>query len=87
MHDSNQNKIPGMSGIDYTGVPTSRCPNCDSPKFMTWIVIDPDDYEVGMYGTNGICAECATKYTISTPIDNPDFIEMEMEEEIENDEY
>ena len=52
---------------------------------MTWITIDPEDYEIGMYGTDGMCAECATKYTIATPLDNPDFIEMEMEEE--NDEY
>ena len=76
-----------MSGIDYRGIPSSVCPNCNSPKFMTWIVIDPDDYEIGMYGTDGMCAECGTKYTIATPMDSPDLIEMEIEEEIENDEY
>lgn len=53
---------------------------------MTWITIDIDDYEIGMYGTDGMCAECATKYTIATPLDSPDYIEMEMAEE-ENDEY
>jgi hypothetical protein len=73
-----------MSGIDYTGIPALRCPNCDSKKFMTWIIIDEDDYEIGMYGTDGLCAECATRYTIATPLDNPDTIEMEMEED---DEY
>jgi DNA-directed RNA polymerase subunit RPC12/RpoP len=76
-----------MNGIDYTGIPSPQCPNCNSKKFMTWIIVDEEDYEIGMYGTDGICAECATKYTIATPIDNPDMIEMEMEEEIENDEY
>lgn len=75
-----------MNGIDWSGVPLTECPNCNSKKFMTWITIDIDDYEIGMYGTDGMCAECATKYTIATPLDSPDYIEMEMAEE-ENDEY
>jgi Zn ribbon nucleic-acid-binding protein len=75
-----------MTNIDYRGIPSSVCPNCSSRKFMTWIVIDPDDYEIGMYGTDGECAQCSTQYTIATPIDSPDLIEMEIEEE-NYDEY
>jgi len=67
--------------IDYTGIPSPVCPACDSPKFLTWIVIDQEDYEIGMYGTDGQCAECGTQYTIGTPLDSPDFIEMEIEED------
>jgi hypothetical protein len=42
--------------IDYTGIPSSQCPNCNSRKFVTWIMIDPEDYEIGIYGTDGTCA-------------------------------
>lgn len=72
--------------IDYTGIPSPCCPNCGNEKFVTWIVIDPEDYEIGMYATDGHCFECKTLYTIGTPIDSPDFIEMEMSRE-ENEDY
>jgi hypothetical protein len=65
--------------IDYTGIPSPVCPNCSSGRFVTWIVVDPQDYEIGMYGINGKCYNCDTKYTIGTPIDSPDYIEMDME--------
>jgi len=67
--------------IDFTGIPSSCCPNCSSPKFTTWIIVDPDDYEIGMYATDGMCFDCGTKYTIATPIEHPDLIEEEIENE------
>jgi hypothetical protein len=81
--------------IDFTGIPSSSCPNCNSPRFLTWIVLDPDDYEIGMYATDGSCVDCGTRYTLATPEDHPDMLEEEIqiEEELrrlkgeENDEY
>lgn len=72
--------------IDYRGIPSPECPACGEQRFITWIIVNPDDYEIAMYGLNGQCFRCKTKYTIGTPIDSPDFIEMEIEEG-ENDEY
>lgn len=72
--------------IDYTGIPNPYCPECGDNKFATWIVVDPDDYEIGMYATDGQCMECGTRYTIATPTEHPDNIEIELRGE-ENDEY
>jgi predicted nucleic acid-binding Zn-ribbon protein len=73
--------------IDYTGIPSLGCPNCGSAKFKTWVMVDPDTYEIGMYATDGECNDCGTKMTIVVPGDHPDFIEEEIEQEIEDDEY
>ena len=75
-----------MADIDYTGIPESACPECGDNKFSTWITIDPDDYEIQMYGTDGLCMECGTLYTIATPPDHPDEIEMQIDTEIEEEE-
>lgn len=54
--------------IDYTGLTSTECPNCGDNKFKTWIVVD-EEFEIGMYGTDGECWECGTKYSLVTPID------------------
>jgi len=55
--------------IDYTGIPSPICPECGDNRFVTWIVVEKEDYELGMYGTDGHCFKCKTKYTIGTPVD------------------
>ena len=65
--------------IDYTGIPSSQCPECTSRRFKTWIIVDTDDYEIGIYGTDGECADCGIKYTIATPPEHPDLIEEEID--------
>jgi hypothetical protein len=79
--------------IDYTGIPNPHCPECGAREFVTWIVLDPDDYEIGMYGTDGHCLGCKTKYTIGIPEEHPDMLDetlnpyIEEEEEDEDDDY
>jgi hypothetical protein len=55
--------------IDFTGIPSPICPSCGDNRFVTWIVVEKETYDIGMYGTNGQCLVCSTRYTIGTPID------------------
>jgi C4-type Zn-finger protein len=67
MHDSGENNIPRLSSIDYTGLTSPYCPVCGDLKFKTWIAVDSETFEIQIYGSDGECWECGTKYTIVVP--------------------
>lgn len=68
--------------IDFTGLPSPICPNCSSNRFLTWIALD-EDYEIGIYATDGACFDCGTRYSIATPLEHPDTLEQEIQIERE----
>ena len=55
--------------IDYTGITSSECPNCGDKKFKTWVAVDNSNFALALYGTDGECWECGTKYSLVTPSD------------------
>lgn len=57
--------------INARGIPTARCPECNSDLLKVAVKIDPLDYELGLYMLDGECAKCGTLVTLATPLDHP----------------
>lgn len=53
--------------LDARGVPTHACPECGNMVFKIKAVFD--DYELAMWFTDGVCAECGALVTVPTPVD------------------
>lgn len=57
-----------MRAADYRGTPTLVCP-CGSDLFAMFARFDPETRLPGFYLLDGRCAECGSKLTLPTPID------------------
>jgi|LakMenEpi03Aug12_release.lakeMendotaPanAssembly.Ray.scaffolds.fasta_scaffold1173144_1 hypothetical protein len=56
---------------DWSGIPTSVCPNCDCTWFNVPITFDQDTYEIAAYGLDGVtCWSCNQPITPPIPIDS-----------------
>ena len=56
--------------MDARGIPTHICPNCFHNMFLVVVVFD--DYQIGMYETQGECVNCHTLVTVPTELDRPE---------------
>jgi hypothetical protein len=59
--------------FDYSGLPTSICPNCNSNWIITAVMLDPNTYEIGGWKLDGArCISCDSIITLACPSDNPE---------------
>lgn len=57
------------SGMDLSDIITREC-ICGGTLFKTVVQFD-EDYEIGLYFTDGECIECGSRVKLPTPLDLP----------------
>jgi len=61
--------------FNYSGIPTSICPNCNSNWIVTAVRLDPESYEIdGWLLDNAKCFDCGSIITLACPADFPDIL-------------
>lgn len=65
--------------IDQRGIPSNECINCGSNIQVIRAIFE--DYRLTMWFLDSFCADCGSPMTAPTPVDDPDFIDEEEDDD------
>jgi DNA-directed RNA polymerase subunit RPC12/RpoP len=58
--------------MDFRGIPTAECPNCQSRLFNISVEFDQDTYTPVLWTLDAKCVQCGALLTAPTPLDLPE---------------
>lgn len=58
--------------MDFRGIPTAECPNCQGRLLKILVEFDADSYTPVMWTLDASCAGCGALLTAPTPLDLPE---------------
>ena len=61
--------------MDFRGIPTAECPNCQGRLFSVFVEFDTDEYTPVMWTLDATCAGCGALLTAPTPLDLPNSLD------------
>lgn len=58
--------------MDFRGIPTVECPNCQGRLFSIFVEFDQETYTPILWTLEATCAQCGALLTAPTPLDLPE---------------